>query len=111
MAEQVTSRFLDKLYATMEEAALQPVCNYQKLTDMATAWNVQSLRLDLEWLLHRQGQLETRMERLLKEGNVVVEGLPEGFKLRKPSDIGTDDLKVLLNHRNSIAIHYEQDNE
>ncbi|KAI8482839.1 hypothetical protein Bbelb_393740 [Branchiostoma belcheri] len=61
MAEQVTTRILDKLYATME-AALQPVCNYKKLKDMATALDEQSLRLDLEWLLHRQGDLETRME-------------------------------------------------
>ncbi|KAI8498185.1 La ribonucleoprotein [Branchiostoma belcheri] len=45
--------------------------------------------------------------KLLEEGKVVVEGLPEDFKFRKPSDMGVDDLKVLLNYRNSLVIHVQ----
>ncbi|CAH1248441.1 Hypp8353, partial [Branchiostoma lanceolatum] len=48
------------------EAALQPV--HQKLKDMATARDVQSLRQDLERVLHRQSELETRMDRV--EGKI-----------------------------------------
>ncbi|CAH1277285.1 Hypp9540 [Branchiostoma lanceolatum] len=56
---------LDELKATIE-TALQPV--HEKLKDMATARDVQSLRQDLERVLHRQGELETRMDRV--EGKI-----------------------------------------
>ncbi|KAI8479481.1 hypothetical protein Bbelb_111890 [Branchiostoma belcheri] len=57
----MADKLLDELKATIE-AALQPV--HEKLNDMATARDVQSLREDVERVLQRQGVLESRIEQV-----------------------------------------------
>ncbi|KAI8486990.1 hypothetical protein Bbelb_352500 [Branchiostoma belcheri] len=85
--DAMADKLLDELKATIE-AALQPV--HEKLNDMATARDVQSLREDVERVLQRQGVLESRIEQVVsnsvsinaleqytRRNSLRIRGIPE----------------------------------